>query len=154
MPRKVIIRRDNFNSAVHQIEAMVKEDWEDLFLEHKDDLEDLCDIIVTEAKRLVPVATGTLQNSIQARVSRSNRWPGLIVSASARSRNQRGFDYALIQEQNEEFSHVVGQAHYLRDAFLGAIGDFYEDYGLERPDESDFEEDYIAYGDIYRGGAT
>ena len=154
MPRKVIIRRDNFNSAVHQIEAMVKEDWRDFFMQHEEDLEDLCDIIVTEAKRLVPVDTGKLQNSINARVSGSHRYPGLIVSASARAKYNRGFDYALIQEQNEEFEHEVGQAHYLRDAFLGAVGDFYEDYGMERPTEDDFEEDYIPYGDEYYGGAT
>lgn len=122
MPRRVIVRSRQLNTAVAQLEEMVKADYREIWKAHLEDLEAIADWIVDDAKALVPVDTGKLRNSIQARVSKSPRYPGLIVSASAK---KKGFDYALIQEENESFSHEVGQAHYLLEPFYNLLDEFY-----------------------------
>ena len=110
------------NTAVAQLEEMVKADYKEIWKDHIEDLEAIAEWIVDDARALVPVDTGKLKASIKARVSKSPRYPGLIVSASAK---KRGFDYALIQEENEEFSHVEGQAHYLSEPFFNLLDEFY-----------------------------
>ena len=142
MARRVIIRSRSYNTAVAQLEEMVAADYKAIWKQHIDDLEYACESIVEVAQTLVPERTGKLHDSISARVSRSNCWPGLIVTASA---FDKGFDYALIQEQNEEFEHYKpdAQAHYLRDAFFGEIEALYSDWTgkeIELPDE-----EYIPY---------
>lgn len=100
------------------------------------ELEIAADQVYVGAFELVPISPagykktpGTLQDSIQVDVSRSPRYPGLIVTASAI--NQRtGYDYARIQEENEEYKHQEGrQAHYLEDPFREAVADFYRRMG-------------------------
>ena len=123
MPRRVIIRSRNLNTAVAQLEEMVKADYKEIWKEHVEDLQAIAEWIVDDSLELVPLDKGKLQASIQARVSKSPRYPGLIVSASAK---KKGFDYALIQEENEEFSHEdLRQAHYLSEPFYRLLDEFY-----------------------------
>lgn len=125
MPRKVRIR---VGTAVEDLEALVKKDFKELWKNHLDELETMAEWIEADAKELVPVGkTGKLRDSITCRVSRSNRYPGLIASASARGKTS--FDYALIQEENDEFAHEIGQAHYLGDAFYSVLEYFYGEHG-------------------------
>lgn len=125
MARRVTIRSRKLNTAVAQLEEMVKADYKTIWKEHIDDLEAIADWIVDDAMELVPLNKGKLQASIHARVSKSPRYPGLIVSASAK---KKGFDYALIQEENEEFSHEgVRQAHYLSEPFYNLLDQYYAD---------------------------
>lgn len=124
MPRKVVIRRQNLNTAIYQLESQIRKDYKQIWKDHVDDLEAAADWIESDAKAIVPVDKGKLRDSITVRVSKSPRYPGIIASASAKS--PRGFDYALIQEENEEFSHVEpGQAHYLSQPFYQVLDDFY-----------------------------
>lgn len=128
MPRRVLIRSRQLNTAVAQIEEMVAADYREIWKQHVEDLEAIADWIVEDARALVPVDTGKLKQSIKARVSKSNRYPGLIVSASAKAKYKKSFDYALIQEENEHFSHEVGQAHYLSEPFYNLVDQFYFEY--------------------------
>lgn len=127
MPRKVVIRRQNLDTAIAQLERQVRDEYKTIWKEHLDDLEVAAEWIQEDAKAIVPVDKGKLRDSIFARVSKSPRYPGLIVSASAKS--NRGFDYALIQEENENFSHEEpGQAHYLSQPFYNILDDFYYEW--------------------------
>ena len=128
MPRRVIIRSRQLNTAVAQIEEMIAADYREIWKQHIEDLEAIADWIVEDARALVPVDTGKLKQSIKARVSKSNRYPGLIVSASAKAKYKKSFDYALIQEENEYFSHEIGQAHYLSEPFYNLVDQFYFEY--------------------------
>lgn len=124
MPRKVVIRRQNLNTAIAQLEAQVRAEYKSIYKEHLDDLEAAAEWIQEDAKAITPVDKGKLQESVFVRVSKSPRYPGIIASASAKSK--RGFDYALIQEENENFSHEdPGQAHYLSQPFYQVLDDFY-----------------------------
>lgn len=124
MSRKVVIRRQNLNTAIAQLEAQIRADYKDIWKEHVEDLEVAADWIEEDAKAITPVDKGKLQESVRVRVSKSPRYPGIIASASAKS--NRGFDYALIQEENEDFSHEEpGQAHYLSQPFYQVLDDFY-----------------------------
>ncbi len=137
MARRVLIRSRDWNTAVAQIEEAIARDYKEIWKEHIDDLQAVADWIVEDARVLVPEDTGVLKESIKAAVSRSNRWPGIMVSASAKSKTKRGFDYALIQEENESFSHEKGQAHYLSEPFYNLIDEFYFSYTgkhLEKPE--------------------
>lgn len=70
--------------------------------------------IYSEAVSEVPFASGRLASSIRVQVSRSKSRPGINALASARS--TRGYNYAGIQHENEEFSHPNGRkAHFLSD---------------------------------------
>ena len=140
MAKRVVIRSRQLGTAVAQLEEMVKADYKEIWKDHVEDLEAIADWIVDDAKALVPVDTGKLRESIQARVSKSPRYPVLIFSASAK---KRGFDYALIQEENEEFSHVEGQAHYLSEPFYKLLDEFYYELTgrhLEVPEVPDRED--------------
>lgn len=140
MARRVLIRSRDLNTATAQLEKMVAADYKEIWKEHIDDLEAMADWIVEDARQLVPIDTGKLDLSIQARVSKSPRYPGLIVSATARAKYDKSFDYALIQEENEAFEHEPGrQAHYLSQPFYNILDAFYfEKTGehLERPADS------------------
>ena len=119
--RKVIIRgKGGIDTDVAALEKMVKEDYADIWSEHLEDLEDLASDIQNNAEMLVPLDTGALMHSIEVRVSRSHRYPGIIAHASA---TNAGYDYALIQEETEPFdsgkyAHGDGRlAHYLGGSF-------------------------------------
>ena len=122
MARRVVIRSRQLNTAVAQLEEIVKADYKEIWKNHQKDLEEMAVRIASDASALAPVDTGKLQRSVQARVSKSPRYPGLIVQASAK---KKGFDYALIQEENESFHHDVGQAHYLSEPFYRILDEYY-----------------------------
>lgn len=141
MARKVVIRRENLNTAISQLEAQVRADYKEIWKKHLEELEMAAEWIQNDAQAITPFLTGKLQDSISVRVSRSNRYPGIIASASAKSPG--GFDYALIQEENEEFSHEdPGQAHYLSQPFYQILDDFFYEWTgrhLEVPETPDRE---------------
>lgn len=127
------MRRDRLkiNRAIGLRE--IKEDLRQMLREHKtlalQDLESVADQIYEGAQARVPVASGELQASIQVAVSRSSRYPGIIATAEAHN-PRTGYDYALIQEVNEEYEHPNGgQAHYLEEPFREAVDEFYERRG-------------------------
>lgn len=93
------------------------------------EMEKVADDIYFGATALVPVATGELQDSIQVDVSRSSRYPGIIATAEAHNL-KTNYDYALIQEVNDNYLHPNGgQAHYLEEPFRKAVTEFYERMG-------------------------
>lgn len=71
--------------------------------------------IYAEAVAETPYDTGKLRKSVKVTVSRSKKNPTINASASAKS--PKGYDYAGIQHENEEFHHNVGKAHYISDPF-------------------------------------
>ena len=151
--RKVIIRgKGGLETDVSELEKMVREDYENIWREHQEDLEDLADDIQNNAELLVPLDTGALMNSIEVRVSRSRRYPGLIAHAST---TNAGYDYALIQEETEPFDggkyeHDDGRlAHYLGGSFASFLAQYYEDVTGEElvmSDELQHAKDYIESG--------
>ena len=127
------MRRDRLkiNKAVGLKE--IKEDLRRELKEHhkrtNEALENAADYIYSESTARVPVLTGELQDSIQVDVSLSPRYPGIIATATALN-PKTGYDYALIQEVNEDYEHVNGgQAHYLEEPFREAVEEFYEEMG-------------------------
>jgi hypothetical protein len=93
------------------------------------ELQDVAQQIYEEAQAKVPVDTGQLQASIQVTVSRSSRYPGIIATAEAHN-VRTGYDYAFIQEVNEDYKHPNGgQAHYLEEPFEQAVDEFYTRMG-------------------------
>lgn len=85
------------------------------------------DILQEEAKTLyseiiaeVPYDTGVLERSVKVAVAKDKKRPGLNASASARSK--RGYNYAGIQHEEEEFKHSKAGAkdHYISDPFKRA----------------------------------
>ena len=65
----------------------------------------------------VPYKTGTLERSVKVSVAKDKRRPGLNASASARS--SRGYNYAGIQHEREDFEHSKSGAkdHFISDPF-------------------------------------
>lgn len=65
----------------------------------------------------VPYDTGALERSVKVTVAKDKRRPGLNASASARSK--RGYNYAGIQHENEDFKHSKpgAKAHFISDPF-------------------------------------
>lgn len=123
----------------------IKEDLRQMLKEHRTlalaELEDTATQIYVEAFAKVPVSVetyatrlagiepGQLQDSIQVDVSRSPRYPGIIATAEAHN-VRTGYDYAFIQEVNEEYNHPNGgQAHYLEEPFDKAVAEFYRRMG-------------------------
>lgn len=119
----------------------IKNDLRQMLREHHTlalrELASVADKIYVEAYAKVPVSietyaskragheSGQLQDSIQVDVSRSPRYPGIIATAEAHN-ERTGYDYALIQEVNEEYNHPNGgQAHYLEEPFRDAVTEFY-----------------------------
>ena len=71
------------------------------------------------ARVRTPVKTGKLKSSVKVRVSRDKRRPGLYAQASAFN---HGYDYALIQHENEAYNHPNGgQAKFLESAFTEGV---------------------------------
>lgn len=151
--RRVLIRgKGGVETDVSNLEKMVREDYKDIWKEHIEDLEDLASDIQNNAEMLVPLDTGALMNSIEVRVSRSRRYPGLIAHARA---TNAGYDYALIQEETEPFDggkYVHDDerlAHYLGGSFASFLAQYYEDItGEELVMSSELEhaKDYIESG--------
>lgn len=111
----------------------IKNDLRQMLKEHRTlalrELEETADYIWQEAYARVPVRTGELQDSIQVDISRSPRYPGIIATAEAHN-TKTGYDYARIQEENEEYEHPNGgQAHYLEEPFREGVEDFYRRMG-------------------------
>lgn len=145
MARRVLIRSRSLGTDVAKLEEMIAADYKQIYKAHIEALEDACDQIVADAGYLVPRLTGKLEDSISAVVSKSNRFPGLMVSASAKN---HGYDYALIQEETEPYYNHgdmqylhdyvreetndvrdkdMGYAHYLGGPFTIAIKDLFKD---------------------------
>ena len=150
--RRVLIRgKGGIETDVSNLEKMIREDYKDIWSEHLEDLEDLAGDIQNNAEMLVPLDTGALMNSIEVRVSRSRRYPGLIAHASA---TNAGYDYALIQEETEPFDGKYEHederlAHYLGGSFASFLAQYYEDVTgeeLDMSDELQHAKDYIESG--------
>lgn len=127
------MRRDRLkiNQAIGLKE--IKEDLRQQLRDHHkrttQELEDAADYIYSTSTALVPIDTGELQDSIQVDISMSPRYPGIIATASARN-IYTGYDYAFIQEVNEDYKHLSGgQAHYLEQPFREAVEKFYKEMG-------------------------
>lgn len=139
------MRRDRLkiNRAIGLRE--IKEDLRLMLKQHRTlalkELESTADKIYIEAFAKVPVSVetyatrkagyepGQLRDSIQVDISRSSRYPGIIATAEAHNIHT-GYDYALIQEVNEEYNHPNGgQAHYLEEPFRDAVKEFYRRMG-------------------------
>ena len=135
MARRVVIRSRSLNTAVAQCEEMVKAQYNEIYKFHRDRLEEAAEQIEADAHYLVPKDTGALDSSIFAYVTNSKRYPGIIASAHALSQYKPGpggykaYDYALIQEENEEYSHDSPEesAHYLGGPFVIAVASLYRE---------------------------
>lgn len=128
-----MIRRDRL--VINKSEGLrqIKNDLRNMLKEQHTlalaDMEDLADEIYANASSLVPYDTWELQSSIQVDVSRSPRYPGIIATASAKN-PKTGYDYALIQEENEDYEHEPGrQAHYLAEPFEKAVQEYFRRRG-------------------------
>ena len=129
------MRRDRLkiNRAIGLRE--IKEDLRSMLREQRTlstkALEQTASYIHQEATARVPVDTGALRDSIDVTVSRSPRYPGIIATASALN-PRTGYDYALIQEVNEDYDHPNGgQAHYLEEPFREGVEEFFERMGWQ-----------------------
>lgn len=127
------MRRDRLkiNRAVglKEIKDDLRQQLKDYHKRTSQELEDAADYIYSKAISLVPVDTGELQDSIQVDISLSPRYPGIIAIATAKN-IYTGYDYALIQEVNEDYNHPHGgQAHYLEQPFREAVEKFYKEMG-------------------------
>lgn len=146
MARRVLIRSRSLNTDVAKLEEIIHADYKQIYKAHIDALEEACEQIVADAVYLVPRLRGKLEDSISAAVSKSNRFTGLMVSATAKN---HGYDYALIQEETEPYKgrfgdmcythdyieddtadvrdKDMGYAHYLGGPFTIAIKDLFKD---------------------------
>ena len=81
-----------------------------------EELEVSAQTIKAEAIAQTPYETGKLEKSVYVLVSRDKKRPGLRAGASASS--SKGYNYAGIQHENENFEHPIkGKAHYISDPF-------------------------------------
>lgn len=95
-------------------------------------LERAADHLFSRSIDIVPVKSGELMQSIEVTVSKSPRYPGIIATATARN-PRTGYDYALIQEENEDYEHEPpGQAHYLGEPFEEAVEMFLKETGYDK----------------------
>lgn len=127
------MRRDRLR--INRAEGLreIKNDLRQMLREHRTqallELERVAYDIEQGAIARVPVDTHALQRSIQVTVSHSSRYPGVIATAEAHNIHT-GYDYAFIQEVNEEYNHPNGgQAHYLEEPFREAVDEFYQRMG-------------------------
>lgn len=107
----------------------IKNDLRDMLRENRtlaiNEMDILADEIYGKAQALVPYASWELQSGIQVDVSHSPRYPGIMATATAIN-TKTGYDYALIQEEEESYHHKPGrQAHYLAEPFQEAVDDFF-----------------------------
>lgn len=131
--RKVAIRN---SGDISKLEDMFKQDFADIMKAHYDELSEVAEQIQMDAGYLAPFETGALEDSIMVRPYAPTGFgirPGMIAHASA---HDQGYDYAVIQEYNEDYDHeyrVDGQdrekdfatAHYLGGAFAKGVCDWY-----------------------------
>lgn len=82
-----------------------------------DILKEEAPILKSEIIAEVPFDTGKLESSVRVSVARDKKRPGLNASASAISK--RGYNYAGIQHENEDFQHskAGAKAHFISDPF-------------------------------------
>lgn len=85
--------------------------------------------IIIQAFPKVPRKTGVLENSGFSRLDAEATGVKGVVGFEARSK--KGFNYAPIQNWNEEFNHPIkGQAHYL-DSTVEEHRDKWKDYVID-----------------------
>lgn len=95
-------------------------------------LQRIADEMYIKTQALVPVKTGELKNSIIVKVSKSPRYPGIIAVATARN-IRTNYDYALMQEEREDYQHPNGgQAHFLAEPFEEAVDEFFKVMGYDK----------------------
>jgi hypothetical protein len=78
-------------------------------------------IIIEEAKALTPVDTGQLRDSgyvSEPDTSPNGRYTTVTIGFGATDPTS---EYALIQHENTEYYHRVGQSHYLIDAITTSV---------------------------------
>ena len=96
------------------------------------ELQRIADEMYDKTQALVPVKTGALKESIIVKVSKSPRYPGIIAVATARN-PKTGYDYALMQEEREDYQHPNGgQAHFLAEPFEEAVEEFFRVMGYDK----------------------
>lgn len=128
------------NTAVRQMEDMLTKQFNTIWKTHINELEEVAEQIEADAHYLVPKETGRLDSSIKVYVTKSKRYPGIIASAYANSGGKpgpngyAGFDYALIQEVNEDYAHgdPTESAHYLAGPFVINIANLYREITGEK----------------------
>lgn len=72
-------------------------------------------VLTSEILAEIPYETGKLESSVRVSVAKDKRRPGINASASAIS--SRGYNYAGIQHENEDFHHSKpgAKAHFISD---------------------------------------
>lgn len=128
------------HTAVREMEDMIRSQYKDIWKNHIRELEEVAEYIEEDAHILVPKDTGKLDDSIHVYVTKSKRYPGIIAHAYANSGGKpgvsgyAGFDYALIQEENEMYSHddPNESAHYLAGPFVLHIAQLYRELTGEK----------------------
>lgn len=72
-------------------------------------------VLTGEILAEIPYETGKLESSVRVSVARDKRRPGINASASAIS--DKGYNYAGIQHENEDFQHSKpgAKAHFISD---------------------------------------
>ena len=135
MARRVLIRSRDANTVVARMEEMLRSQYKEIYKAHREQLEETAEYIQDDALYLVPEDTGALADSINVYVTNSTRYPGIIASASAHGRYKpgvggySGYDYAMIQEIAEEYSHdkTEASAHYLGGPFVVNVARLYKE---------------------------
>ena len=130
----------SYKTAVKSAERMIREQYNTIWKNHIKELEEIAEYIEEDAHMLVPKDTGKLDDSILVYVTKSRRYPGIIAHAYANSGGKpgpngyAGFDYALIQETNEDYSHddPMESAHYLGGPFVIHIAALYRELTGEK----------------------
>ena len=138
----------SYKTAIKTTERMIREQFNTIWKNHIQELEEVAEYIEEDAHMLVPKDTGKLDDSILVYVTKSKRYPGIIAHAYANSGGKsgpngyKGFDYALIQEITEEeptpetkmsYSHDNGEsAHYLGGPFVIHIAQLYRELTGEK----------------------
>lgn len=114
---KIKVRKTKFINDLKRTKEQIKKNV-------ASDSYEILDIVDKHTRPLVPLQTGRLRQSVM-------RPNGMLVEKDFMSmeieysaRNPRtGFDYALIQHENFEYRHPVGQALYLTDGMELATND-------------------------------
>ena len=130
----------SYKTAIKTTERMIREQFNTIWKNHIQELEEVAEYIEEDAHVLVPKDTGKLDDSILVYVTKSKRYPGIIAHAYANSGGKpgpngyKGFDYALIQETNEDYSHddPNESAHYLGGPFVIHIAQLYRELTGEK----------------------
>lgn len=144
----VMTRTDRLKINKSERLTAIKNDLRNMLREHHTlasrKLEQVATEMYVKSQALVPVghignvisgtsaAVGTLRDSIDIHVSYSPRYPGIIAVATAKN-PLTGYDYALVQEQNEQYKHRKGaRAHYLAQPFEQGVEKFFREMGYDK----------------------